>query len=300
MPRKIKAFQFWMRPAEGPTDPVVGAISAIDATNRSFEFTQHGKSYLAYDLAWHTRNAVLTGTVYLLRHNDLPAAIRDGRAGPLPIPNETDLGEPMCFAFHPGVGAAVIQYAHTGPRHPVLVPIISRFLPNTPMLLEPVIRTDMLVRLRQKQFFRGIEFTLTDPKGIQELRTAGGSVGRAIDMLGDVGGVTIHVEISMGHTRGQGLIANATRGLAERLAHVATREISPDEHGDIGTLKVRGSDGADTPVEELDLLRAREAIAFEADEADRSIDTAETCRKLSTELVARLDNLRTQMGAVDE
>ncbi len=294
MARPIKAYQFWVKPAEGPTAPVRQAVAAINNANRSFEFTQHAKQFLAQDLRWEGRRGILTGTVYLLRSSNLPAAIHDGQVEPLPIGDETDLGEPMCFALHPEVGAAVIHYAHTGPRHSVLAAVIGHILPDVPIAIEPVLRHDMLEKLRRKRFVRGIEFTLSDPRGVQELRTAGGSVGHALSMLDDLGGVNVKVEITMGHSRGEGMVTDTTKALAERLARIGTEHV--DGPGGVRTIKVRGSDGDDAPVEELDLLYAREEIVLEVAETNRSIDTDDARRKLAAELNSRLPALRTQAG----
>lgn len=295
MTRTIKAFQFWVKPIDGPTTPVRAAVSANTTGQKTFEFTHSGRTYLAQDLAWENRRGLLTGTIYLVRSNNLPAAIRDGHAEPLPISEETDLGEPMCFAFHPEVGAAMIQYAHTGPRHSVMVDVLGRLCPDVPVAVEPVIRRDMLEKLRQKKFFRGIEFALSDPKGVQQLRTLGGSVGNAISMLEDIGGVSVRIEISMGHTLGQGLVLDTTRRLAEKLAKIGAQEVNG--HAGVRAIKVKGSDGEDAPVEELDLLKAREPVPLDVGESHRSIDTVDACRKLSTALNERLSELRIQSGA---
>lgn len=294
MARTIKAFQFWVKPTEGATKPVRDALAAKGAKPAGFEFVQHAKHFLAQDLAWNNSKGILTGTVYLIRSSNLPAAIENGQAGPLPIKPNTDLGEPMCFAYHPEVGGAVVHYSHTGPRHSVLSEIARRLSLDQAFTVEPLIRTDMLQRLQEKKFFRGIEFALTDPKGIQDLRTAGGSVGDAIGMLDGLHGVSIRVEITMGHTQGEGLAANATKSLARKLAKIGTENV--DEHGGVRTIKVRGSEGEDAPVEELDLLKAREEILLEVAESHRSIDTSDACRMLTASLSDRLKNFKAQAG----
>lgn len=200
----------------------------------------------------------------------------------------------MCFAYHPELGGAVIQYSHSGPRHSVLSEIARRLSTDQAFAVEPLIRTDMLQRLQEKKFFRGIEFALTDPKGIQELRSAGGSVGNAIGMLDDLHGVSIRVEITMGHTQGEGLAANTTKTLARRLAMIAAENV--DEDGGVRAIKVRGSQGEDAPVEELDLLKAREEILLQVAESHRSIDTSDACRMLSASLADRLTNFKAQAG----
>lgn len=229
---------------------------------------------------------MLTGSVYLLRSNNLPAAVTNGHVTPLPIAEDTDLGEPMCFAFHPEVGASLVHYAHNGPRHSALSCIVGRFAPHTAITVEPVIRTDILASLQQKQIFRGFEFSLSEPRGIADLRTYGGSVENAIEILSEVNGVNISVNITMGHTRGGSLDRGVINNLARRL--MAAPRVS--------SIKVRGSDGEGAPIENLDLLKAREEISLQVTESNRAIDTNDTCRQLKAALARRLPGLRRQIG----
>lgn len=295
MPRDLKAYQFWVTLDNCSNATLHLALSRIRSKNdRSFEFTQNGHNYQAKDLAWDSTTDILTGTVYLLRSNNLPSAVKEGEVSPLPIDIETDLGEPMCFAVHPNVGAALVHYSHNGPRHSVLPALLGRFVSQWKVIIQPVLRADMLEKLDRTEFVTGLEFTLNDPQAINELRTAGGSVSNAIEMLGEHGGVTINVHITMGHTRGQGMIANSVRAFGKRLQRIATQQAEPGKG--VTKIKVKGSEGEDAPLEELDLLKAREAIIFTAAESHRSIDTSSACRKLKAELSSRLDDLSNQRG----
>jgi hypothetical protein len=139
-----------------------------------------------------------------------------------------------------------------------------------------------------------LEFALSDPEGIAELREMGGSVGNAIRMLRDLGGVNVRVEITMGHSRGDGLVVNATKQLARGLTRLATDAV--DGHEPVRTVKVRGSDGEDAPLEELDLLRAREPIILTVDEQGRHLDRTDCQRKLSGALFERRDRFTQQAG----
>ncbi len=198
------------------------------------------------------------------------------------------------FALQPDPGAALIHYSHTGARHSVLPAMLSKMGYAHAMQVEPVIKTDMLQKLQSKKFFKGLEFSLTDPKGVQEIRAMGGSVGRALGMLDDTGGVNIRVEITMGHTKGEGLVANATKALAKGLAKIGMD--AGDDSSPVRAVKVRGSEGEDAPVEELDLLNAREVIEMQVDEADRSIDRSDCQKKLAKLLEDHKDTFKTQAG----
>lgn len=293
MTKSIKAYQFWVNPVEGSTKMVRDAVAAIDAGSDGFGISRLEKRYLAQHLKWDARRNLVTGTVYLIRSSNLPAAINEERAGPLPIDDKTDLGEPMCFAFHPEVGVALIHYNHVGPRHQVLATVIEHVLPDVPILVEPVLRRDMLETLDRKPFLRSIEFGLQDPNGIRELRAMGGSIAHAMSMLADLGGINIKVSITMGHSRGEGLRAGARR-LGEKLAKLGAIEV--EGHARISAIKVGAAENEDAPIEHLDMLHAREEITFEVGEVGRTIDVAAACRYLADQLQERLGELRIQAG----
>jgi len=294
MSRDIKAHLFRVTPVKEKAYTVRAAVEAFAKAIKPLEFEHAGHDYLATDLIWNASKAVLTGTVFRVRSSGLPAEIHGTQAKPLSIDPSTNLGEPMCFALQPDPGAALIHYSHTGARHSVLPAMLSKMGYAHAMQVEPVIKTDMLEKLQSKKFFKALEFSLTDPKGVQDLRAMGGSVERALGMLDDTGGVNIRVEITMGHTKGEGLVANATKTLAKRLAKIGME--AGDDSSPVRTVKVRGSDGEDAPMEELDLLNAREVIKMQVDEADRSIDRGDCQKKLAKLLEDHKDTFKTQAG----
>lgn len=294
MSRDVNAHLFWVTPVNEKAEGVKKSVEAFAKSVAPLEFQHAGHDYLATDLHWHASKGVLTGTVFRIRSTGLPAEIHGTTAKPLSISPSANLGEPMCFALQPDPGAALVHYSHTGARHSVLPALLSKIGYAHAMQVEPVIKTDMLQRLQSKKFFKAMEFSLTDPTGVKELRAMGGSVGRALDMLDDTGGVNIKVEITMGHTKGEGLVANATKSMAKSLAKIGMA--AGDASSPVRAIKVRGSDGADAPVEELDLLNAREVITFQVDEAARSIDRADCQKKLSKLLDDHKDTFKTQAG----
>lgn len=294
MSRDIKAHLFWITPVNESAASVKTEVESFAKDIKPLEFQHAGHDYLATDLMWNATKHVLTGTIFRIRASGLPSEIQGTEAKPLTIGPDTNLGEPMCFAFLPDPGGALIHYSHTGPRHSVMPALLSRMGYPHAMQVEPVIKSDMLQRLQSKKFFRGLEFALSDPKGMQELRAIGGSVGRALDMLDDTGGVNVRVEITMGHTKGEGLIANATKTIAKKLAKIGMQ--TADGSSPVRTVKVRGSDGQDAPVEELDLLNAREIVEMQVDEADRSIDREDCQKKLAKVLDEHKTTFSTQAG----
>lgn len=294
MAREIKSYLFWVTPVDFPASGVKDTITTYMQNGRAFEFDHAGHNYLADELHWNSQRQILTGTVYRIRNNSLPVAVRGTQTHDLPLRDDESLGEPMCFAFWPDPGGALIHYAHTGPRHSVMPAMLSRMGYANAIQVEPVIRSDMLQQLQSKRYFQAIEFALTDPAGMQELRDMGGAVGHSLRMLSDLGGVNVRVEITMGHTRGEGLAANTAKSIARTLARIGTE--TADDHSPVRAVKVRGSDGDDAPLEELDLLRAREPIVLTINEQGRHLDRTDCQRKLSGALNERKPRFREQAG----
>ncbi|MBL0871636.1 MAG: hypothetical protein IBJ18_13780 [Phycisphaerales bacterium] len=294
MAREIKAFMFWVTPVDHPASGARDAVVEYMKKPAAFEFSHGGHNYLAEELTWNSQRSILTGTVYRIRTSALPVAVNGTKTHALPLGKDEALGEPMCFAYWPDPGAAVVHYAHNGPRHSVMPALLSKMGYPNAIAVEPVIREDMLQQLQSKQYVQAVEFALSDPDGMQELRDMGGSVGHAIKMLKDLGGVNVRVEVTMGHTKGEGLVVNTAKTIARTLAKIGTT--TADDHSPVRTVKVKASDGDDAPLEELDLLRAREPIFLTIDEQGRHLDRTDCQKKLSGALNERKDVFRRQAG----
>lgn len=290
MAREIKSYLFAVTPINQPVSGVETAVVEFMKTAAPFEFSHAAQNYLAEHLAWNANRKILTGTVYRLRSRGLPVAVRGTQTHALPLATDEHLGEPMCFAFWPDPGGALVHYSHNGPRHSVLSALLSRMDYPHPIQIEPVIKSDMLAELDQKTYFAGVEFALTDPAHAAELRNFGGPVGDAVEIQNALGGVNIRVEITMGHTKGTGLRREALKGLAKKLARLANNAV--DGESPVRAVKVRGSAGEDAPLEELDLLRAREPVTLNVDEQGRHLDCSDCQRKLSTALHERKAKFR--------
>lgn len=294
MAREIKAFMFWVTPVDHPASGVRDAVVEYMRKPAAFEFSHAGHNYLAEELTWSSQRSILTGTVYRIRSSGLPVAVKGTKTHALPLGKDEGLGEPMCFAYWPDPGAAVIHYAHNGPRHSVMPALLSKIGYPNAIAVEPVIREDMLQQLQSKQYIQAVEFALSDPEGIQELRDMGGSVGHTLKMLSDLGGVNVRVEVTMGHSKGEGLAVNAVKTIGRVLHRIGTT--APDDHSPVRTIKVKASDGEDAPLQELDLLRAREPISLMIDEQGRHLDSTDCQKKLSGALNERKDVFRRQAG----
>lgn len=291
MAREITAHIFWIVPVNDPAQGVKDAVVRFMRNPRAFEFDHKGYNYLAEGFSWDNRSEILTGTIYRIRSTGLPRAVEGTRTRDLPLGANETLGEPMCFAFMPDPGCALIHYAHTGPRHTVMGAMITGMRYPNAIQIEPMLKTDTLLRLGQKTIVTGLEFTLTDPDGVAELRAMGGSVQHAIQMMEGIDGVKVKVQISASRAGGDGLALRATKQLARRLAQIGTIQDSP-----VRGVKVRGADEAGDPTEVLDMLKAREVVPLQIQEQARHLDLDDCHRKLSNALRERRDQILQQVG----
>lgn len=278
MAKDIKAHLFWVRPPQGSPTAVENAVLEFMKKPESVEFSHQGQDYMADSLTWLSGSRTLVGTIYRLRDKSLPVAVHGTKIKPLPLQPEDKLGEPMCFAFLPVPGAAIVHYSHTGPRHPALQALISRLGFADGVVIEPCIREDILDELEGKSFLTAVEFALEDPAGSAELRNAPGPVKDMIRLQRELGGVNVRIEVTMGHKRGDGLLKELTKGTGKWLRDLAFQDVAGD--GPVKAVKITGKEDEDSPVRELDLLHAREVITLTVSEQGRHLDRTDCQRKL--------------------
>jgi hypothetical protein len=271
MPVKIKTHCFWLIPEQGTADDIARVLKQFASKGKPREFTAGFGTYLACEAEWHAKVGALTTTVFRLRSSALPSAVKESGVTPLPIDDDTNLGEPMCFAYFPEEGAAIVHYSHTGARHSVIPDLLSQLGFPHPVRIEPILRTDMLERLNSTGFVRSLVFSLHRPQANSELRAQGAPVAKAIDVLNEVEGVNIRVEVSVGHEH-RGLILDAVKGVARKLMKFGDAEVT--------ALQLNAAEKEDERCERLDLLGGR--IEFELSIADknRELDRADCHKKL--------------------
>lgn len=271
MPLKVKAHCFWVMPEDGSQNDIEKRFRQFATKGKPVEFTAGFQSYLASEPRWHSKARAATVSVFRLRSSALPAAVKGSAVTRLPIDPDTNLGEPMCFAYFPDLGVVFVQYAHTGPRHSVLPDLISKLGFPHPVRLEPILRTDMLERLENTGFVRSLLFTLHKPQSNAELKAQGAPVAKAIDLVKELEGVNIRVEVSVGHEH-RGLVLDTVKGVARKLLKFGDAEVT--------ALQLNAADKEDARCEKLDLLGGRIEVELSIADGNRELDRADCHKKL--------------------
>lgn len=214
MSKEIRAHLF-RTIAEGATAASLekAVIAFAKSPPAAVSFSHEGVDYLAKEFAWSQNHSLFAGTIYRLKERGLPVKVHGQQTQPIPLATGESLGEPASFAWMPKSHAVLLHYAHNGPRHTALKPLLSKMGFAGPVIIEPVIRTDMLVKLRGATRFSHVEFTLHDPAGAPKLRAVGGAVGGAAKINEVLGSINIKVVATMGHSQGDGLLKDAVRRL---------------------------------------------------------------------------------------
>lgn len=295
MAKSIRAGYFWIRPTDDSPKPVQTAVEQWMRKAQPFEFSHYGNSYLAEEFDIDARG-IVTGVINRIHSSGLPRVVDGRKTHDLPLQANESLGEPMCFAYHPNPGLALIHYSHNGPRHPVMTSVIGKMGYPKAILVEPLLKADMLAKLKAKKFITAVEFGFTEPEGIKELRGAKGALGDAIDVLDELGGVSIHVTVTMGHSQGEGMIVDTAKRIIRTLAEIGTERVDMvDSKSRVTAAKLRGADDDDSPLEMLDMLKARELVTLMVNEQGRHLDRTDCKGKLGRTLWDNRDLFREQM-----
>lgn len=217
--------------------------------------------------------------------NQLPSALADDGTSPLPINNDTDLGEPMCFAFRPKLAISAVHYSHNGPRHPILQQIVNALGYEEAVHIYPTLRLDTIQRLENTNIVRKLEFTLRSPQAIQELRAIGRGPSAALDMKDAFGGVNVSVTVTMGHDPGT-LSVDTVKNFCQRLANAGDA---------VSTLRIKGADGPDSELLPIDFFNDRIHESLRIEENGREIDVIDCCEQLGLLLDRQQPVIETQI-----
>ncbi|MFN5944848.1 MAG: DUF6731 family protein [Phycisphaerae bacterium] len=270
MPVSIKAHCFWVQSVSGTSEELKTLVKKFADDGKDVEFSHGLHTYRASEAQW-TSAGVFSATVYKLRHNDLPLAVSDEGVDDLPIDAKTDLGEPMVFVYYPAISAAMVHYAHNGPRHSVIAPFLNQIGHPHAITVEPIILRDMMKRLQDAKFFRSIKFTLRGVQDNKELPKAGSAVAHSVEIADELSGVNVTVEVTMGHAKGS-LGVGKLKDLARRLSHFGDHEVT--------TLQVDAGTEDGGAVEMLDLLKAKVGTELEIADRGRYMDRVDCRSKL--------------------
>lgn len=288
MPTDSKAHLFWVISNEVNVKQMRKLIADFCADPSDIEFSVGPNDFTASEMSWDPKQGAFTVSVFKVRASDLPAAIdEDEGVQSLDLEEDTNLGEPIVFAYYPDYEVAIVQYNHSGPQHPVVRAVLNAIGHEGPIHMSPVLRQDMVEQLETASIFRSLEFSLQSPKQQQELAAAGSSVKEALSMLENIGGVNVTVKVTMGHQKGT--LLDGVKNTAKKLSEIGD--------SDLGTLKVNAASNENAPVEQLDLLKARIVREFEVKLTGREMDREDCGSKLRSLFASLKEDVQAQRKA---
>jgi hypothetical protein len=121
---------------------------------------------------------VYTASAFRLRERAYPSIVEPAGVKPLSLPAHEGLGEPMCVAYDPIDGKAVMLCSQNGPTPSSLHSFLGEIGFPHEMEIEPVLRRDMKERLERTQFVQSIDFRIKDAPHARFLRATGAPIGR--------------------------------------------------------------------------------------------------------------------------
>ena len=281
---------FWVVPSEGSPEDMRQLVSGLDEDLEDKHFSQGLTNFRATEFVWDEDSGAFTATVFKVREQGLPSALDDeDGATPLPIDDDTSLGEPMVFAYFPDYEAVIVQYNHNGPRHTTVANVLNQLGHPTPIYISPIINDETLDRLDDVNVFRTLEYSMKSPKQRSELKAVDASVGKALDLMAELGGVNLSVKVTMGHEKGS----------LKRIKSIAKKLVDFGDT-DVGTLKVNARVNDETAMEHLDLLKARIESPFNAVMNGRELDRDDCRIKLIALFESRQEEIEAQQQAEED
>ena len=282
MAKRAKLHFYWVHLQDKDRGRVVRLLKENYEEGIDLSFDQGGHSFLAKEARWHKKGAAFTISVFKLRDEELPSSVDSiGNVELLDLDDDSCLGEPIVLAYYPGLGVAAVPFSSVGPRHTVLRQILWEIGLQEAIELEPVLRLDSLERLQHASILRKVQIKLGDTGGLKTVRGQHSSVDQALNLLGDSHGVSISIQISMGHQKGS--LAQSLKGALLDLANSGSDSVKQ--------LKLSASQGEGSAVEVLDLLKARLVRRIRLDFTDRVLDR-KRCR---TRVLARFEEVRSEI-----
>jgi hypothetical protein len=266
----VKADAFWIWP-DGPMEDLVAVLKKYSKNGRPGRDIETPANNIIYRLTgatWQQAGGVFSGTVFRRRGSNLSSSVGTGGIRPLPLPNGDDLGEPMCFAFFPGLQAGLIHFNFHGPRHSVLSRFFTALGHQKAVHIDPILRQDVQERLDGARIIREVEFGLAVPPDARTRLAQDRSTEAAINLVRQFEGYRVKISVGMSHQRGS-LDVPAVKRFIQRL--VGNKAVGP--------LRLRGGPD-EQDIEPIDLLEDKTSTEFEVRESGRHLDSADCCRKL--------------------
>jgi hypothetical protein len=262
---EAKAHFFHVLPQEGNAAEITELLRKFAKKKKPLDLIRTAREVQVCEPRWHKvgQDEVFTATAFWVRTTALPALVGAGDPRQLEIPADTGLGEPMCFAYDPVQAIAAVTAAPQGPGPSVIASFLGEIGFPHKVVIEPVIRADILEALQKKKYVASFAYKLKGIHNSRKLSTAGLPVEKTIELADTVGGNDVGVEISVGVEK-QGLAVEIVKATARRLYELQGTQV-------VG-LKVRGAEVLGQKCETLDLIKARLEAKVSVTDASRELD----------------------------
>jgi hypothetical protein len=278
-----KAFFFRLRLTDGTVpdiEDILRKFTGRAARNspRLLDFEHQGNLFQFCEPNWDDSDdlRVFSGTILKADPGPLPPAVEKGvPAEPLGLADNKRLGETMCFAYEPEAGVAIVFHSSRGPR-PSIIPVLFRELKfSHEVTCTHICWDDIMERLERMGVAQTFEIGIKNVSDAEELRVAGASVEKVIDMGQSVGGRNVHFRVTID----RGKEAFALKTLASTIRKL--RDIGVTK---LSQLKLKAAESEESVSQVLDFIKARiqseVAITRDGRTLDRSKCQKELVRSL--------------------
>jgi len=233
-----KAHCFHVFPQDGTAEEIRKLLRSFPRKAKTLSLSKSPGTVVC-EPHWRTAgdDEFFTATAFRVRTSGLPSGVGKEGPEPLPIPEDMGLGEPMCFAYDPVSGVAIVLSGDSRLTERVIPMFLADLGFPHQIDVQPILRTDMLERLERTKFVNSMTFRLTDIQGQSELSKAGEPIRRAIELVDSVRGMDIRVHVSVSK-RERGLTLNVVKQAFRRLhdlgsTHVKELKLSAAEKEDM-------------------------------------------------------------------
>lgn len=281
----IKAHYFWVCPGVPKhLEDFAMCIKETAGLHAAFLFTDpSGNKFTVDELEWNEQDKIVTGTIGKHRRGNHPVTVSDQPGlAPIPIDEDEDIAEVVCFALCTTHGETLFQASRDGPTVSALRTAIRNFGFPHAVVSEPLFRQDMAERFDEMKLVRSLEFHLSDPMH-GGLANADGNLSPFISGMNGLGGLEVTVVVTVGRKRKASLIKDVVDRVTKFLMAEAHTEVAP-----VTKLKVKGKESEDLPTQELDLLHLRCEERMVVNQIGRVVDRTDCQQQLRQKLRAKL------------
>lgn len=212
----------------------------------------------------HHHGLFVRGEVLRAKMTDVPEKVNrnDGQPRDLGLLADEGIAHRAHF-FYDGRNRVLLFQRERNVRSPAFVHSVSGPVQEN-FGLSLIFKRDALERLDRMRVVRRIAFRVARPDDPRALIGNDVSAGRAIDLLNDLGGVEVEVNVSVGRSRARALDRNAVLRVANALFGRREQEVRK--------IIVSGKEDPEGGTETLDLLEDRLVYSSPIDFRRRRLD----------------------------